>query len=315
MPLVKAYDEIDNPRFQRSYPNGHFGWSTHFIPAPADKTMDAPMAFLAEGTPNRVFNAHFHEVDQFQLIYSGSGAIGKHAVKPGAVHFSRAHTPYGPLLYGAESGLGYITLRAHRDPGAQYLPESREALDRIPNRAPWQVTDVADFDIEPGESGVALKSIEAFAGYVGLAGWSVKMKPGAVFRAPDPSKGDGQFIVVLKGSIVHEGKPRNGLAVVWVGRQEESFELVAGPAGMEGLIVNFPVPGEAGKVAAAEPVAGEPDAAFKSWMCVICGFMYDEAAGLPEEGIAPGTRWADVPETFGCPDCSATKADFEMVEF
>ena len=33
----------------------------------------------------------------------------------------------------------------------------------------------------------------------------------------------------------------------------------------------------------------------KTWMCLICGFIYDEAAGLPDEGIAPGTRWDDVP--------------------
>ena len=28
---------------------------------------------------------------------------------------------------------------------------------------------------------------------------------------------------------------------------------------------------------------------FKTWMCLICGWVYDEAAGLPDEGIAPGT--------------------------
>ena len=33
----------------------------------------------------------------------------------------------------------------------------------------------------------------------------------------------------------------------------------------------------------------------KSWMCLICGFVYDEEKGLPDEGIAPGTRWEDVP--------------------
>ena len=49
------------------------------------------------------------------------------------------------------------------------------------------------------------------------------------------------------------------------------------------------------------------------WLCVICGFTYDEAAGLPDEGLAPGTRWADVPDTWGCPECGAGKADFEMV--
>jgi rubredoxin len=53
---------------------------------------------------------------------------------------------------------------------------------------------------------------------------------------------------------------------------------------------------------------------FKVWQCVLCGFVYDEAAGLPSDGIAPGTRWADIPENWLCPDCSATKSDFEMVE-
>ena len=55
-------------------------------------------------------------------------------------------------------------------------------------------------------------------------------------------------------------------------------------------------------------------AAFRTWMCVVCGFLYDEAQGLPEEGIAPGTRWADVPDTWTCPDCGVSKDDFEMVE-
>lgn len=49
------------------------------------------------------------------------------------------------------------------------------------------------------------------------------------------------------------------------------------------------------------------------WVCVICGFTYDEAAGLPEEGIPPGTRWEDVPDTWACPECGAVKAEFEMV--
>lgn len=51
----------------------------------------------------------------------------------------------------------------------------------------------------------------------------------------------------------------------------------------------------------------------KKWMCILCGFVYDEGLGLPDEGIAPGTRWEDVPDTWTCPHCSATKADFEMV--
>ncbi len=56
------------------------------------------------------------------------------------------------------------------------------------------------------------------------------------------------------------------------------------------------------------------DIPYKTYMCLICGFIYDEAAGLPEEGIAPGTRWEDVPPNWTCPECHARKEDFEMVE-
>ena len=52
----------------------------------------------------------------------------------------------------------------------------------------------------------------------------------------------------------------------------------------------------------------------KQWECVVCGFIYDEAQGLPEEGIAPGTAWSDIPEDWECPDCGVSKSDFEMVE-
>ena len=54
---------------------------------------------------------------------------------------------------------------------------------------------------------------------------------------------------------------------------------------------------------------------FKQWVCVICGWIYDEATGLPEEGIAPGTRWADVPADWRCPLCDVGKEDFALVEF
>ncbi len=50
------------------------------------------------------------------------------------------------------------------------------------------------------------------------------------------------------------------------------------------------------------------------WECIICGFIYDEELGLPDEGIPAGTRWEDVPDDWICPECGATKDDFEMVK-
>ena len=52
----------------------------------------------------------------------------------------------------------------------------------------------------------------------------------------------------------------------------------------------------------------------KKWRCLVCDFVYDESKGLPEEGIAPGTRWEDIPGSWTCPECGASKDDFVMVE-
>lgn len=52
----------------------------------------------------------------------------------------------------------------------------------------------------------------------------------------------------------------------------------------------------------------------KRYVCIFCGFVYDEALGHPESGIAPGTRWADVPDDWICPDCGNKKSAFVMEE-
>jgi len=52
----------------------------------------------------------------------------------------------------------------------------------------------------------------------------------------------------------------------------------------------------------------------RTWQCILCGFTYEEAAGLPQDGIAPGTRWEELPEDWTCPDCAAIKTDFSPVE-
>lgn len=52
----------------------------------------------------------------------------------------------------------------------------------------------------------------------------------------------------------------------------------------------------------------------KKYVCSICGFVYDEAVGIPSAGIAPGTRWEDLPKTWVCPLCGATKAEFRELD-
>ena len=140
MPQIASYEDVKAAKTTREIPGGGTAWRTDFI-RPPEGVVDHPMAFLAEGTPHRVIPPHFHDVDQFQVIVSGGGVIGKHDLSLNAVHFSRAHTPYGPLT-GDHRGVGFLTLRAHWDPGAQYLAQSKDKLVSVPNRKPWQQTEL-----------------------------------------------------------------------------------------------------------------------------------------------------------------------------
>ena len=47
------------------------------------------------------------------------------------------------------------------------------------------------------------------------------------------------------------------------------------------------------------------------YVCDLCKWEYNEAEGVPEAGIAPGTKWEDLPEDFVCPICGAAKLDFQ----
>ena len=53
---------------------------------------------------------------------------------------------------------------------------------------------------------------------------------------------------------------------------------------------------------------------YKKYMCLVCGWIYDEEKGDEESGLAPGTKWEDVPDDWECPDCGVGKEDFDLIE-
>lgn len=53
---------------------------------------------------------------------------------------------------------------------------------------------------------------------------------------------------------------------------------------------------------------------YKKYVCLICGYIYDESIGWPEDNILPGTKWDDISADWICPECGASKKDFEMIE-
>ena len=50
------------------------------------------------------------------------------------------------------------------------------------------------------------------------------------------------------------------------------------------------------------------------YVCVVCGWEYDEKEGAPDAGIAPGTKFSDLPSDFECPLCGVGKEEFSTVE-
>lgn len=51
----------------------------------------------------------------------------------------------------------------------------------------------------------------------------------------------------------------------------------------------------------------------KKYQCDICNYIYDENVGIPDLGIAPGTKWEDIPDDFVCPKCGAPKDMFKPI--
>lgn len=52
----------------------------------------------------------------------------------------------------------------------------------------------------------------------------------------------------------------------------------------------------------------------KKYVCTVCGYVYDPKVGDPDQNIAPGTAFEDIPEDWVCPECGADKSLFEEEE-
>ena len=52
---------------------------------------------------------------------------------------------------------------------------------------------------------------------------------------------------------------------------------------------------------------------YNKYVCLPCGYIYDEEKGLPEEDISPFTKWENISSDWLCPECGATKDQFEIL--
>src|ERR1700704_4591078 len=93
--------------------------------SPLQTGLHSPMAYLVEQPPNYTIPAHFHLVDQFQVMVSGTGWLGKSRIADTLVHYTNAYTTYGPIIT-EQDAVEYFTLRNAWDiTGAHKMPDSR----------------------------------------------------------------------------------------------------------------------------------------------------------------------------------------------
>ncbi len=52
----------------------------------------------------------------------------------------------------------------------------------------------------------------------------------------------------------------------------------------------------------------------KKYRCLMCGYIYDPALGDPDNGVAPGTAFENLPDKWVCPDCGVGTDEFEPVK-
>jgi hypothetical protein len=198
-----------------------------------------PQAFLVIQPPGAVTPAHFHEPNQFQVFVEGGGRIGAHPTTPLTVQYANGHTPYGPIV-ASDAGIQYFTLRQRWDPGAKYLPASRDMLTAGGQRA--RVKGGLDTGSDQDRASRVNDTIETVlaAEPDGLAAWLYRLGPDRARTLPEPSTGGGQYLVVVGGGMRVEDRTFERHGVLFVSPDEPAYRTVAASGGLDLLVLQFP---------------------------------------------------------------------------
>ncbi|MBL0923349.1 MAG: hypothetical protein IBJ12_02645 [Sphingomonadaceae bacterium] len=211
---------------------------THLDGTPRSAGEELPMIYLVDQEPNSAIRTHFHQVDQFQIVVGGSGAMGNTPLAPITVHYTTAYTGYGPLRAGPE-GLQYLTIRNRWDPGHRYLPECKDELPAAGTVKQRQRTT------KPRgiQSCQALHALDAPAvchlidePESGANAWMLSLPP--LSAAPSFTSDDSDRVIVVCAGNLH-GSDANGLHSCHFVPAGETIEVEAGPDGADLLVLQF----------------------------------------------------------------------------
>lgn len=234
--------KIQNPGARAA---GRAVWNTGYMgtrcgdPTPDSVEAIYPDVYVVDQGPGVTLPPHFHVANEFQVVLSGSGSFGNHAVQAISLHYAGAYSPYGPILAG-DDGIGYMTIRKNYDPGARTMPAAMPEL-RAAGRQPRDlVSDV--LDVHPAAG--APECSPVFAPEPdGLSASLYRLPPNAGVTGPDPASGGGQFWIVLDGAMRStDGATLPPRSCVFVSADERAQRIEAAPtAPLAVLVVQFPV--------------------------------------------------------------------------
>lgn len=215
----------------------------HYVPGNEVNDNGLPQGFLVHQPPNAVTPAHFHEPNQFQVIVEGIGRMGAQPAVPLTVQYANGHTPYGPIV-ASETGVKYFTLRQQWDPGAKYMPASRDLLEKGRQRTRLKSgIKQADEAERLARSGGTLEPIFPLEAD-GLAAWIMRLGPSGEMTLPDPSAGGGLYLIVTAGTALSDGRELDHLSTILLTAEESATTVRAGSTGLDMLVLQFPRPGE-----------------------------------------------------------------------
>ena len=165
--------------------------------------------------------------------------MGKHDASPVSVHYAGGHTPYGPIVAG-DAGVNYFTLRGGWDPGAKYMPKSRDRLKPVRRRSRLAdkiaLSDAAALRQRDAASFEAVLAPEED----GLSAHLLRLGASMAAECPDPALGDGQYCLVANGTLRHGERELPLWSCLYLSRDEAPLRACAGTEGLELLVLQFP---------------------------------------------------------------------------
>lgn len=239
MVQVSNYAEKVGARFRRGQ-----SWKINLFGANSNVSSPELQAFRLDFNANQTLDAHFHIVDQFQVFVEGDGTIGRDSVGPIVVHYADHHTGYGPLV-ASPYGMTYFTLRSKTDAGLNFLrePHIREKLQ--PTKRRHRMSDKIILSNEPllaDRTEIAIEdALQPRDDDEGIAVKVMRLGPNMSAQAPETGASGGEYLIVLNGSIVHDGQTLDKYSLLFVRADEEAPVITAGAGGAEVLVTRYPV--------------------------------------------------------------------------